>query len=58
MKQYKKDNQEHISEHRNRICNCECGSKFTHCNTLQHLKSIKHCKFIESQTIKPEVYEV
>ena len=58
MKQYVKDNKDKICERQYKKYNCECGGKYIYCNKIQHLKSIKHCKFIESQTTKPEVDEV
>ena len=27
---------------------CECGGKYTHCHKARHLKTIKHCQFIDS----------
>jgi len=53
-KQYREDNQEKLKE----VHDCECGSKYRISNKSYHLKTIKHCKYIESQIIKPEVYEV
>ena len=38
--------------------NCECGGKFTYSYKAGHLKSKKHCQYIETQIIKPEVDEV
>ena len=35
-----------IKESRNKPCVCECGGKFTQTNRSQHLKSIKHQKYI------------
>ena len=53
-KKYREDNQDKLKE----IRNCECGSKYRISNKSYHLKTVKHCKFIESQIIKPEVDEV
>ena len=51
---YRDKNKELLSEK----CKCECGSKYRFSNKSYHFKTIKHCKYIESQTIKLEVYEV
>jgi adenylate kinase family enzyme len=58
QKQYHEVNKEKLSEYRKKTNSCECGGIYVYSNKSQHLKTIKHCKFIESQTIKPEVYEV
>ena len=58
MKQYVKDNKDKICERQYKKHNCECGVKYIYYNKMQHLKSIKHCKYIDSQIIKPEVDEV
>ena len=49
QKQYKADNKEKIFEQHRKVCNCECSSTYTYGNKSQHLKTKKHCKFIESQ---------
>jgi hypothetical protein len=58
IKNYKEANKEKILENKNKKHICECGGIYTHQHKSRHLKSIKHCKYIESQEIKPEVYEV
>ena len=57
-RQYRENNKDKISKQRNQIFNCECGSKSTNLHRARHLKSKKHCQFIESKIIKPEVDEV
>ncbi len=52
--QYRIENKEFIAEKNN----CECGGKYRFSNKSYHLKSMKHCKFIESQISKPEDDEV
>ena len=47
---YRNENKEIIAENHN----CECGGKYRFSNKSYHLKTIKHCKYIETQTIKPE----
>ena len=43
------ENIEAIKEYNNKPCICECGGKYTNSNKIQHLKSIKHKKYIDSQ---------
>ena len=61
VKQHYLDNKEHILEQKKQYReinkeklkethDCECGSKFRISNKSYHLKTIKHCQFIESQT--------
>ena len=46
-KQYYEDNKEKMNKNNS----CECGGKYTSQNKLQHLKSNKHCQFIESKKL-------
>ena len=59
-KQYREDNKDKIKEQKReyreinkaKLCEqfeCECGGRYTYRNKATHLKSIKHCQFIESQ---------
>jgi len=50
QKQYRENNQEKLKQK----YNCECGGKYTHIHKSYHLKTTKHCKYIESQTTNPE----
>jgi len=34
---------------------CECGSRFTNPHKLQHLKTIIHKKYLESQAVSPVI---
>ena len=47
------NNIEAIKEARNKLCVCECGSKYTFSNKGQHLKTIKHQTFLNQQEVKP-----
>ena len=58
QKEYYESNKEKVLEQHSQIFNCECGKRYSHGHKSRHFKSIKHCKFIESQTTKPEVDEV
>ena len=55
QKQYKEINKEYIKERQNKRCNCECGNSYNYNNKSQHIKTLKHCKLIESKNTKPEV---
>ena len=57
-KEYYESNKIKVLERQNKKYNCECGHIYSQSNKSNHLKTIKHCKFIESKTIKPEVDEV
>ena len=54
QKLYKNNNKDKINQRKIRKYECECGGKYNHDNKSTHQKTIKHCQFIESQTIKPE----
>ena len=58
FKQYYDTNKEKILETRSQIFICECGVNYTFGHKSRHIKSIKHCQFIESQITKPEDDEV
>ena len=58
QKEYYESNKIKVLERQNKKYNCECGHIYSQSNKSNHLKTIKHCKFIESKTIKPEVDEV
>ena len=69
MKVYRENHKEKISEaqrqyrelnkektnHKN---TCECGGSYSLANKSTHQKTLKHCQYIETQIIKPEVDEV
>ena len=55
---FKEINKEYIKERQNKRCNCECGNSYNYNNKSQHIKTLKHCKLIESKNTKPEVDEV
>ena len=48
-KQYVEENADKIKEYRGKKNACECGGKYTTSHVLQHKKSQKHIKSIESQ---------
>jgi len=48
-KKYKIENKKKLSEYRYQKYDCECGGKYVYSSKVQHLKTIKHCQFIESQ---------
>ena len=48
FKKYYEYNKIKLLEQQNQKHTCECGGKFTHCNKLHHLKTTKHCQFMES----------
>ena len=47
-KEYYENNKEKINEMNKKICNCECGMKYTFSNKARHEKSLKHQKYINS----------
>ena len=49
QKEYFENNKQQVLERQGQKCICECGTTYTHGHKSRHLKSIKHCKFIESQ---------
>ena len=57
-KSYYESHKQKILEQQKQILTCECGKTITHGYKSQHIKSIKHCQFIESKLTKPEVDEV
>ena len=50
-KQFRQDNREILLEQSRQKCNCECGSIMRISDKARHLKSIKHCQFIESKIV-------
>ena len=48
-KQYYEQHKDSIHKKNNEKYNCDCGGKYTRSGKAQHLKSIKHCQFIESK---------
>jgi hypothetical protein len=48
QKEYHEDNKVRIHQYKNKKNNCICGGKYTTANKAQHIKSIKHIKYIES----------
>jgi hypothetical protein len=54
QKEYYESNKDKILERQNKKYDCECGGKYTHIHKSYHLKTTKHCKYIESQTTNPE----
>ena len=47
-KEYYEENKHKIKEQMNIKFECECGGKYTHCNKPRHLRTTKHCQFINS----------
>jgi len=47
-KNYRETHQEQIKTHNNFKSNCECGGSFTNVNKTTHLKTQKHCQFINN----------
>ena len=52
VKQYYVEHQEQIRRYKNTKCDCVCGGMYTLAHKSQHMKSIKHRKYIQSETIK------
>jgi hypothetical protein len=48
IKQYRDDNKDKMKENQTKKCTCECGSQFTRSNKSQHIKTIKHQKYLNS----------
>jgi len=48
QKHYHQNNKATILERKKKKYNCQCGGKFTYSNTIQHKKSKKHTKYLES----------
>ena len=48
IKQYREDNKDNMKEHKSKKCTCECGSPFTHGNKTNHIKTIKHQKYLNT----------
>ena len=48
IKQYRDDNKDKMKEHKTKKCTCECGSTFTHGNKSQHIKTMKHQKYLNT----------
>ena len=53
-KEYYENNKEKMKKK----ITCDCGSVIRFSDNSRHLKTVKHCQFIESQITKPEVDEV
>jgi len=49
QKLYHEVNKEKLSEYRKQKNSCECGGMYVYSNKSQHLKSIKHCQFVEAK---------
>ena len=47
-KEYRIDNNDKLKQKQNEKHNCDCGGKYTNANKLQHIKTTKHKKYIES----------
>ena len=47
-KEYREDNKDKIKEHKSKKCTCECGAIFTHGNKSQHIKTMKHQKYLNT----------
>ena len=58
VKEYYESNKVKVLERQNKKYDCICGKTYSYANKLYHLKTIKHCQFIESQITKPEDDEV
>jgi hypothetical protein len=50
-KNYRETHQDQIRNHNNFKNNCECGGSFTNINKACHLRSNKHCKFINNNNV-------
>ena len=48
IKQYQENNKDKIKEHKSKKCTCECESTLTHGNKSQHIKTIKHQKYLNT----------
>jgi hypothetical protein len=61
FKQYRENNKESIKQHKSKICECECGSQYTHNHKSRHLKSTTHQNYENNVIIKKyerdEIYE-
>jgi len=49
QKQYRDTNREYVLERKHHKHDCECGGKFTNMHKSRHLRTSKHCRYIESQ---------
>ena len=47
-KQYREDNIDKIRENKSKIYTCECGSSFRQDHKSQHIKTIKHQKYLNT----------
>ena len=50
-KNYRETHQDQIKLRQNQKNTCECGGIFSHSNKLRHLKTLKHCQYIENNNI-------
>jgi hypothetical protein len=47
-KKYCEDSKDKIKEHKSKKCTCECGGIFTYGNKSQHIKTMKHQKYLNT----------
>jgi hypothetical protein len=47
--QYRIDNSDKIKEAKNKHIDCECGGCYTHTHKASHLRTQKHCQYIQQQ---------
>ena len=52
IKDYKILNKEKIKQQMYKVCDCECGSTYTHQNYKRHCTSKKHIEYIKENEIK------
>ena len=48
LKKYYDDNKDQINANKSKKCTCECGSPFTIGNKSQHIKTMKHQKYLNT----------
>jgi hypothetical protein len=48
LKKYYDDNKDQINANKSKKCTCECGSPFTRENKSQHIKTMKHQKYVNT----------
>ena len=58
IKAYREKNREHILAHKSTKYECECGSLSTISNKMRHLKSLKHCQYIDSLLLDKPIGEI
>jgi len=48
IKEYRENNKDKLKEHKSKKCTCECGAIIQHCIKAQHIKTIKHQKYLKT----------